>query len=52
MQGITGSKHNLDKICIKPKIILGSKIINIRQVYAYEELDVDLLLENNFVQQF
>ena len=50
MQGITGTRHNLDKICIKPEIILGSKIVNIRHVYAYEELDVDLLIGNYFVQ--
>ena len=52
MQVVTGEKYVLDKVCLKPEIIIGSKIVAIRQLHAYNKLDVDLLLGNDFIQQF
>ena len=52
MIGITGDKEKLSKSKEKVEIILGSKIISINKLFAYDKLETNLLLGNDFIQQF
>ena len=52
IKGITGQSQAIKNVARDVEIILGSKIILIKQVYKYNALEADILLGNDFLEQF
>ena len=50
--GITRDKEQVNQSLINFKILLGSKIVRVNQIFQYDRMDCDLLLGNDFIQQF
>ena len=50
--GITRDKQQVNQSLINFEILLGSKIIRINQIFQYDNMDCDILLGNDFIQQF
>ena len=51
IKGVTG-KSSIEQYEQNMLIIIGSKIVTIKNVYAYDQLEIDVLLGNDFIQQF
>ena len=52
LQGITGVRESLKYKNENIEVIIGSKIVTIRNVYQYNINDCDIILGNDFLQQF
>ena len=50
--GITGDKQQVNQSILNFEILLGSKIVRINQIFQYNNMDCDILLGNDFIQQF
>ena len=50
--GITGDKQQVNQSILNFEILFGSKIISINQIFQQNNLDCDILLGNDFLQQF
>ena len=50
--GIIGDKQQVNQSLINFEILLGSKIVRINQIFQYDKMDCDILLGNDFIQQF
>ena len=50
--GITGDKQQVNQSLINFEILLGSKIVHINHIFQYDRMDCDILLGNDFIQQF
>ena len=50
--GVTGEETQIINSADKISIILGSKQIIINKIYSYDKLECDILLGNDFIQQF
>ena len=50
--GITGDKQQVNLSLLNFEILLGSKLLCINQVFQYANMDCDILLGNDFIQQF
>ena len=50
--GITGDKQQVNQSLINFEILLGSKIVRINQIFQYNNMECDILLRNDFIQQF
>ena len=49
---ITGDKQQINQSSLNFEILLGSKIVRINHIFQYDQLDCDILLGNDFLQQF
>lgn len=49
---VTGEETQIINSADKISIILGSKQIIINKIYSYDKLECDILLGNDFIQQF
>ena len=52
IKGVTGDAEDIKRSAQQVDVILGSKIIPIKRVYEYNALECDILLGNEFLQQF
>ena len=50
--GITGDKQHINLSLENFEILLGSKIVRINHIFQYDQMDCDILLGNDFLQQF
>ena len=50
--GITCDKQQVNQSLINFKIFLGSKIVRVNHIFQYDRMDCDILLGNDFIQQF
>ena len=50
--GITGDKQQVNQSLLNCEILLGSKLVRINHVFQYNNMDCDILLGNDFIQQF
>ena len=48
IKGVTG-KSSIEQYEQNMLIIIGSKIVTIKNVYAYDQLEIDVLLGNDFI---
>ena len=49
---ITGDKQQVTQSILNFEILLGNKIVRINQIFQYNNMDCDILLGNDFIQQF
>ena len=52
IKGVTGNKEEITKQKESVEIIIHNKIIKIGKVYQYENIECDIILGNDFLQQF
>ena len=50
--GITGDKQQVNQSLISFEILVGSKIVRINHIFQYDRMDCDILVGNDFIQQF
>ncbi|WP_227642609.1 hypothetical protein, partial [Klebsiella pneumoniae] len=50
--GVSGQVEHINQMKQNTEIIMGNKIIKIKQLYAYNKIHCDILLGNDFIQQF
>ena len=52
IKGVTGNKEKITKQNKNVEIMIHNKIIKIGKVYQYDNIEGDIILGNDFLQQF
>ena len=52
IKGVTGNKEEITKQKESVEIMIHNKIIKIGKVYQYDNIECDIILGNDFLQQF
>ena len=52
VKGVTGNKEKITKQRENVEIMIHNKIIKIGKVYHYDNIECDIILGNDFLQQF